>query len=240
MSAFMETLKERLLMEQERMERIMEKAKVLKEIESEQFWGNPSLSDLEKIRIEVRELMKFLEGDTTVSVLTDFKDEAIELKGSSVGLLDIRTYKEKVIDYLAENYDNPVINKIKNLEQLTSKDLDELEHILWNELGTKSDYQKATSASNLAVFIRSLVGLDQKAINEKFGQYLNDNVLNAQQQEFIKTVISYVNENGDIETSDLLNTSPFDDQDILELFGEKLQILQYIVNTVHTVVQAAA
>ena len=49
-----------------------------------------------------------------------------------------------------------------------------------------------------------------------------------------------VNENGDIETSDLLNTSPFDDQDILELFGEKLQILQYIVNTVHTVVQVAA
>ena len=69
------------------------------------------------------------------------------------------------------------------------------------------------------------MGLEQKAINEKFGEYLNDNVLNAQQQEFIKTIISYVNENGDIEASDLLNTSPFDDQDILELFGEKLQIL---------------
>lgn len=219
---------------------IMQKAKVLKEIESEQFWGNPALSDLERIRIEVRELMKFLEGDTTVSVLTDFKDEAIELKGSSVGLLDIRTYREKVIDYLAENYDNPVISKIKNLEQLTTEDLDELEQILWNQLGTKSDYQKTTSTPNLAVFIRSLVGLEQKAINEKFGEYLNDNVLNAQQQEFIKTIISYVNENGDIETSDLLNTSPFDDQDILELFGEKLQILQYIVNTVHTVVQVAA
>ena len=145
-----------------------------------------------------------------------------------------------MIDYLAENYDNSVISKIKNLEQLTTEDLDELEHILWNQLGTKGDYQKTTSTPNLAVFIRSLVGLEQKAINEKFGEYLNDNVLNAQQQEFIKTIISYVNENGDIETSDLLNTSPFDDQDILELFGEKLQILQYIVNTVHTVVQVAA
>lgn len=109
-----------------------------------------------------------------------------------------------------------------------------------NQLGTKNDYMKTATTPNLAVFIRSLVGLDQKAINEKFGQYLNDNVLNAQQQEFIKTIIMYVNENGDIETSDLLNTSPFDDQDILELFGEKLQILQYIVNTVHGVVQVAA
>lgn len=219
---------------------IMQKAKVLKEVESEQFWSSPSLSDLERIRMEIRDLMKFLEGDSTVSVLTDFKDETIELKGSSVGLLDIRTYREKVVDYLAENYDNPVITKIKNLEQLTSEDLDELEVILWSQLGTKSDYMKTAGTPNLAVFIRSLVGLDQKAINEKFGQYLNDNVLNAQQQEFIKTIIMYVNENGDIETSDLLNTSPFDDQDILELFGEKLAILQHIINTVHGVVQVAA
>ena len=48
---------------------------------------------------------------------------------------------------------------------------------------------------------------------------------------------NYVNENGDIETDDLVNTSPFDDQDVLELFGEKIKILNLIVNTVHGVVQ---
>ena len=90
------------------------------------------------------------------------------------------------------------------------------------------------------MFIRSLVGLSQQAINEKFGQYLNENVLNAQQQEFVKMIINYVNENGDIETEDLLNTSPFDDQDILELFGEKIKILNFIINTVHGVVRVAA
>lgn len=123
---------------------------------------------------------------------------------------------------------------------MTASDLEELENILWNELGTKSDYAKATRTDNLAVFIRSLVGLSQQAINEKFGQYLNENVLNAQQQEFVKMIINYVNENGDIETEDLLNTSPFDDQDILELFGEKIKILNFIINTVHGVVQVAA
>ena len=51
---------------------------------------------------------------------------------------------------------------------------------------------------------------------------------------------NYVNENGDIETDDLVNTSPFDDQDVLELFGEKIKILNLIVNTVHSVVQVAA
>lgn len=73
--------------------------------------------------------------------------------------------------------------------------------------------------------------MDELAINEKFGTYLNGNVLNAQQQEFVKTIINYVNENGDIEREDLLNTSPFDDLDILELFGEKIKNLNYIINT---------
>ena len=73
--------------------------------------------------------------------------------------------------------------------------------------------------------------MDELAINEKFGTYLNENVLNAQQQEFVKTIINYVNENGDIEREDLLNTSPFDDLDTLELFGEKIKNLNYIINT---------
>lgn len=176
----------------------------------------------------------------SITYLTDFKDEEIEVESSGAGLFDIRTYREKVIDYLAEHSDNPVISKIKNLEQLVPSDLEELEDILWNELGTKNDYIKTTKTENLAVFIRSLVGLSQQAINEKFGEYLNETVLNAQQQEFVKMIISYVNENGDIETEDLLNTSPFDDQDLLELFGEKLKILSHIVNTMHQVVQVAA
>lgn len=218
---------------------IMEKAARLKEAESEQFWLNPTIEKLECLREDLRDLMKFLDDSSNILYLTDFHDEEVEIPGSGTGIFDIRTYKEKVIDYLAEHGDNPVIHKIKNLEQLNPSDLEELEFILWNELGTKTDYAKTTQTENLAVFIRSLVGLNQQAINEKFGQYLNENVLNSQQQEFIKTIINYVNENGDIETEDLLNTAPFDDQDILELFGEKIKILNLIVNTVHGVVQVA-
>ena len=219
---------------------IMEKAARLKEAESEQFWLNPTIEKLECLREDLRDLMKFLDDSSSILYLTDFHDEEVEIPGSGTGIFDIRTYKEKVIDYLAEHGDNPVIHKIKNLEQLNPSDLEELEFILWDELGTKTDYAKTTQTENLAVFIRSLVGLNQQAINEKFGQYLNENVLNSQQQEFIKTIINYVNENGDIETEDLLNTAPFDDQDILELFGEKIKILNLIVNTVHGVVQVAA
>ena len=59
------------------------------------------------------------------------------------------------------------------------------------------------------------MGIAQDVINEKFGKFLNDNVLNSQQQEFIKAIIDYVRGNGDIEKKDLLEKSPFDNYDFL-------------------------
>ena len=82
-----------------------------------------------------------------------------------------------------------VIQKIQKLEKITADDLKELERILWQELGTKDEYEDSTDIDNLAVFIRSLVGVSQDTINEKFGEFLNGNTLNAQQQEFVKGII---------------------------------------------------
>lgn len=75
--------------------------------------------------------------------------------------------------------------------------MEELEKILWNELGTQAEYEQTTNIGNVAAFVRSLIGLSQEAVNEKFGEYLSGNTLNYQQQEFISTIINYVRENGD-------------------------------------------
>ena len=116
----------------------------------------------------------------------------------------------------------------------------ELERILWNELGTKDDYEKSTDIDNLAVFVRSLVGLNQDAINEKFGEFLSGNTLNAQQQEFVKAIINYVRENGDISREDLIEKAPFDNYDILTLFGENISAVLQIVNVIHNSVSVGA
>lgn len=156
------------------------------------------------------------------------------------GGFDIRTYREKVLDYLAAHSDSPVLRKIQRMEQINASDLKELEHILWDELGTKEDYEKSTNIDNLAVFVRSLIGLSQDAINEKFGDFLNGNTLNAQQQEFVKAIINYVRENGDIRREDLIEKSPFDNYDILTLFGENITTVLTIVNVLHDSVNVAA
>jgi type I restriction enzyme R subunit len=169
----------------------------------------------------------------------DTPDEVLDGGYDGNGLMDIRTYKEKVIDYLAENTNNPTILKIRNLEPINADDLKELERVLWTELGTKDEYDKMTDIDNLAAFIRSIVGIEQDVINEKFGEFLSGNVFNSQQQEFVKSIIDYVRENGDINVNDLIEKSPFDNYDIITMFGPQAHILRSIVDIMHNSIMAA-
>ncbi|MCR5553192.1 MAG: hypothetical protein K6F08_00350, partial [bacterium] len=147
-------------------------------------------------------------------------------------------YEEKVIDYLAKHMNSPVIKKIQNLEQIDNNDLKELEKILWYKLGSKQDYFNYAKQENLAAFVRSLINLSQESINEKFSKYLDDNVLNSKQQEFIKVIIDYVRQNGDITTEIITNESPFADMNLLETFGQKLYIVKAVVDQMHKVICA--
>ena len=77
-------------------------------------------------------------------------------------------------------------------------------------------------------------------MNEKFSEYLSGNLLNAKQQEFIKTIINYVRENGDVELADMVNSEPFNNYDLVALFGERLQALKAVVALLHGCIQGNA
>jgi len=228
----------RLLLDHATIDSVNEKAETLQILAGTDFWENPTIQDLEVFREEVRDLMKYLIREIN-PIDIDIVDESMDGEYTGDGLMDIRTYKEKVIDYLAAHTDNPTIQKIRNLEPINAEDLKELERILWEELGTKADYDNTTTIDNLAAFIRSIVGIEQDAINEKFGQFLNGNMFNAQQQEFIKSIIDYVRENGDIRIEDLLENAPFQSYDIVSVFGHHVPIVRAIVDIMHNSITAA-
>lgn len=228
----------RILLDYATIDSVRAMADTLKILAGTDFWDRPTISDLEKYRDEVRDLMQYIRPqDEPVDI--DTPDEVLDGEYDGTGIMDIRTYKEKIIDYLAENTNNPTIQKIRNLEPINADDLKELERVLWEELGTKDEYKKITNIDNLAAFIRSIVGIEQDAINEKFGEFLSGNTFNSQQQEFVKSIIDYVRENGDIEAEDLIEKSPFDSYDIISMFGAQAQILRNIVDIMHNSITAA-
>lgn len=230
-----------LITEKASVPQVLAKADELKMVMSDSYWNDVNVLELERMRESIRDLMQFLKGSGRKKFDIDIEDEVDNAQYQPEDTsIDIRTYREKVIDYLIEHSDNPVIHKIHNLEPVNNDDLNELERILWHELGTKDDYSETTDIGNLAAFVRSLIGLSQEAVNEKFGEYLSGTLLNSQQQEFVRTIINYVRENGDVELTDMVNTEPFNNYDLNEMFGVNLQAIVQIVGVLHNSVVAEA
>lgn len=229
-----------LLNEKASVPQVLAKATDLKLLMNNTFWENPNIAEIERLRASLRDLMQFLQGEGQKQYDIDISDDVTESSyqpGDTI--IDIRTYREKVFDYLMENMDSPVIHKIYNLQPIDENDLQELEHILWHELGSKEDYNETTNIDNLAAFVRSLVGLSQEAVNEKFGEYLNGTILNSVQQEFVHAVINYVRENGDVKREDMVNTAPFNNYDLTAVFGGNIRDIIKVVDVLHKSITTA-
>ena len=209
----------------------------IKEVLSEVAWQNVSLDWLEKVRKDLRDLVKFLMGGDNKWFSVDIED-TISDEGTIDGITPRVTYKQSVLDFLSQNRNLPVLQKIYDMEQLTKADVDELERILWQELGSKEDYNRFTigmpCGSNVAIFIRSILGVDRKNAVRMFSEFISGNELNADQEDFLMTIISYVCENGDITKEIVVNEAPFDER--LAVFSPYMLPLAKYIDTIHSVI----
>ena len=104
---------------------------------------------------------------------------------------------------------------------------------MWHELGSEDDYHNISKNASIPVFVRSIVGISQEAINEKLGQFLNDSALNSNQQQFLKVIINFVKENGDITVDDLVNSEPFESIQLDRVFYDNVDTVIEVVNVLH-------
>ena len=120
-----------------------------------------------------------------------------------------------------------------------------MERVLWKELGTKEDYDKYVAKGNrlyggsVAAFIRSQVGIDRTVAVQKFSEFLSGHVLNTEQEEYLKAIITYVCQNGDIERSTLINESPLNGYDWIETFGQHFVCIRDFVDKLHNMIVVA-
>ena len=216
---------------------VQAKMATLKEVLSVVAWENVSLKWLEKVRKDLRELMQFLKGEKGKWFVVDIED-VITDDGETEGITMKVSYKQRIIDFLANNRNLPVLKKIYNIEQLSVEDIKELERILWSELGSKDDYAKYTQnmlfGGNVAAFIRSLIGVDRGEALNKFSEFLSDNALNSEQEDFLNTIVQYVCENGDITKDIVVNEAPFDER--LYIFSIYMAPLAKYIDNMHNVI----
>ena len=225
------------LQEKATLPQVQAKMGTIKEVLTDVAWQNVSLKWLEKVRNDLRDLIKFLAGGPIPWFKVDIED-VISDEGTMEGITPRVSYKQSVLDFLSKNRNLPVLQKIYDMEQLTAADFTELERILWQELGSKDDYDKFTNGmlcgSNVAMFVRSLVGVDRKNAVRRFSEFISGNELNAEQENFLNTIIAYVCENGDITKEIVVNESPFDEQ--LSVFTPYMLPLAKYIDTIHGVI----
>lgn len=217
---------------------IAAKTAVIDEVLSPDFWRDTSLGDLERVRAELRDIVGLIAGGGNRTFTVDIED-TLEESTDAEPFVPKMTYRQSVMEYLAQNRDLPAIRKIMNIEQLDGGDILELERILWKELGSKEDYRRYIAdgrmmcGDSVAVFIRSIVGIDRKVAVRRFADFLSGHVLNSEQEEYLKTIIDYVCLNGDITLDDIIGKSPFDSFDWSETFGEYVGCVRDYVNVLH-------
>jgi type I restriction enzyme R subunit len=225
------------LMEKATLPQVQAKMGTIKEVLSDVAWQNVSLQWLEKVRTDLRDLMKFLLGDKKKWFVVDI-DDVISEEGEVEGVTPKVSYKQRVMDFLAANRHLPVLDKIYNMEKLEDGDFRELQRILWEELGSRDEYKQYTQGKmcgdNVAILIRSLIGVDRKVAMQRFGSFISGMELNSEQEEFLMTIISYVCENGDITKEIVVNEPPFDER--LDVFNAYMIPLAKYIDNIHNVV----
>ncbi|MDY2686080.1 MAG: type I restriction-modification enzyme R subunit C-terminal domain-containing protein, partial [Selenomonadaceae bacterium] len=124
------------------------------------------------------------------------------------------------------------IAKLRENIPLTQDDIQELEKILWSEVGSKEDYEAEYGSEPLGEFVRSIVGLDMNAAKEAFAAYLSDVSLDSRQIYFVNQIVEYIVQNGMMKDLSVLQEPPFTDQgSIVEVFTD-LSIWQGIRQTI--------
>ena len=133
----------------------------------------------------------------------------------------MENYKAKAEFYVRQHQDNEAIAKLKSNVPLTQADIEELEKVLWSELGTKQEYETEYGEKPLGEFVREIVGMDMNAAKEAFSEYLNDTSLDSRQIYFVNQIVEYIVHNGVLKDFSVFQEPPFTDNgSIVEVFTD--------------------
>ena len=180
------------------------------------------INEFEEIRERLRNLMKYL-PHSNVRYDTNFADEllSIEWNESELENDELKNYKANAEYYIRQHQDNIAIAKLKTNQPLTAADIATLEEALWQEVGTKQDYEQEYGSKPLGEFVREIVGLDMNAAKEAFSEYLTNTSLDDRQIYFVNQIVEYIVHNGILKDFSVLQESPFTDRgSVVEVFTD--------------------
>lgn len=205
---------------------IKEKLPLLQEIHTDVFWNANDILLFEKVRKELRGLIRFLDENDggQKRIITKLTDPIIDSQeGVQLDIAyDFEDYRAKVNRYVNEHGNTLAIYKLTHNIPLATSDYQELERVLTSELGSKEDYKREFGDTPFGLLIRKIAKLDHEAAMQAFSVFINDQSLNQKQISFVKKIINHIELNGYMENVSELTKPPFDKPvSFIKLFDAK-------------------
>lgn len=217
----------KLLKDKANIEQVKAQIPLLTRIVDDSYYSNATILNLEEMRVQIRELIKFLEENNKKVRYTDYIDKALFVdEGTPVYTAnDFEAYQKKVNSYITEHLDDESILKLRNNAVFTQADYDKLNEVFTKELGTADQFEKICDGKPLGVFVRSIAKMDRQKVNELFADFITEFNLNIKQIEFVKVIIENIIEQGEINLERLGSGKPPFDRPgkLFSLFGMAAQ-----------------
>lgn len=189
--------------------------KTLTYINNNDFLHNTTVSKMEEIRIELRELMRYIEKEITDPIITDFDDSinatieyddniSIKEDTKTIDISIFKSLKEKIIDYIKSNSNDRLIYSISHLIKPDNDMVEGFKETILNTTKSSEHWEDLFSTQEeVVIFVRQNSTVNEKSLNN-FIEKQKAKKFNNEQIEYIKELFVFIFKNGQFSRSDLL------------------------------------
>ena len=193
---------------------VRDRADSIKSIKSTDFWTSVTIEKLETVRRDLRGIMQYVVKTVYEPPQPKFIDlqdgqEEFNRLPTKLKFADMPGYRKQVQAALLKVFDqNPTLQKIKAGEPVSEADLKALTSlVLTQNPDVDQEILKEffeDTAGTLDYAIRSIIGLDADAVNERFADFIFSHpALTANQMSFLNLLKNHISRYGAIEIEDL-------------------------------------
>lgn len=180
-------------------------------VTSNEFINDSNVTKVDEIRIELRELMKYIDKKDLDPIISDFDDAILSFDDADeekvdfkITIDDFKSLDEKVLFLIRENPNIKLVQAIQNMRKPIEQDIIEFKNKIIDIAKTAEEYNEYFSEDiNLVIFVRKNIELNPLSVDNfinKEKQYgFNEN-----QISYIKELLLFISQNGKFERTDLL------------------------------------
>jgi len=196
-----------------------------------EFWKSATISAIDNIRSEMRNIIRLIDKKDKKTYHTDFKDGIDKKKEVNDPL---GKFGGKMVNYrkrlesLLDAYKNHLaIQKIRRFQRITDAELESLVQIFMEDISEddREDFRDYLTGHSLNLLIRTLMGLDKEAVREAFIEIERRHRLSDIQVRFLKEIVESISQRGILELGELYTGRQFKsihDGGIEAVFGDEL------------------